>query len=236
MAGIISLLNDYFVANGGTSLGFLNPLLYGYARAGLNDITSGFNPGCGTNGFSAKEGWDPVRPFTELYFRLWLTLGSTGYWSWDARLFHTGAVALYRIHSPRQPKTRTIEYQRCHSLYSRLQGDRRFSLPFLYLSFSVGDISAWFRVPVSTERGLRGSVHSITCHAFIGEYAPYGVILHCPPLSHKCTIWYHRGFSMLSFLHLPKWTRSPDGNLFLTFRSKPPHRTLVILRLALILY
>jgi tripeptidyl-peptidase I len=26
----------------------------------LNDITNGTNPGCGTKGFSAVEGWDPV--------------------------------------------------------------------------------------------------------------------------------------------------------------------------------
>jgi tripeptidyl-peptidase-1 len=26
----------------------------------FNDITSGNNPGCNTNGFSASKGWDPV--------------------------------------------------------------------------------------------------------------------------------------------------------------------------------
>lgn len=26
----------------------------------LKDITNGTNPGCGTKGFSAVEGWDPV--------------------------------------------------------------------------------------------------------------------------------------------------------------------------------
>jgi tripeptidyl-peptidase-1 len=26
----------------------------------FNDITSGTNPGCNTNGFSASKGWDPV--------------------------------------------------------------------------------------------------------------------------------------------------------------------------------
>ena len=29
-------------------------------HTGFNDITSGSNPGCGTNGFFATEGWDPV--------------------------------------------------------------------------------------------------------------------------------------------------------------------------------
>ena len=66
VAGIISLLNDYLISNGRPPLGFLNYWLYSYAREGLNDITSGTNPGCGTEGFSATDGWDPVRPFTIL--------------------------------------------------------------------------------------------------------------------------------------------------------------------------
>ncbi|KAH8995576.1 peptidase S8/S53 domain-containing protein [Lactarius hatsudake] len=59
-AGIISLLNDYLIANGRPPLGFLNIRLYDDGFAGLNDITSGSNPGCGTDGFSAVPGWDPV--------------------------------------------------------------------------------------------------------------------------------------------------------------------------------
>ncbi|KAH8986031.1 subtilisin-like protein [Lactarius hatsudake] len=62
VAGIISLLNDYRLANNRRPLGFLNPWLYGIGIDGLNDITSGSNPGCGTDGFSAIVGWDPVRP------------------------------------------------------------------------------------------------------------------------------------------------------------------------------
>ena len=62
MAGIISLLNDYLLYRGKEPLGFANPWLYGLAVVGLNDITSGSNPGCGTEGFSAIAGWDPVRP------------------------------------------------------------------------------------------------------------------------------------------------------------------------------
>ncbi|KAH9055225.1 subtilisin-like protein [Lactarius vividus] len=60
MAGITSLLNDYRISQGRHPLGFLNPWLYGIARAGLNDIISGSNPGCNTDGFSAVVGWDPV--------------------------------------------------------------------------------------------------------------------------------------------------------------------------------
>ena len=61
VAGIISLLNDYRLTIGRPSLGFLNLWLYGQGLGGLNDIISGSNPGCGTDGFSAIAGWDPVR-------------------------------------------------------------------------------------------------------------------------------------------------------------------------------
>ncbi|KAH9052982.1 subtilisin-like protein [Lactarius deliciosus] len=68
VAGIISLLNDYRISQGRRPLGFLNPWLYGTARAGLNDITSGSNPGCNTNGFPAVVGWDPVTGLGSLDF------------------------------------------------------------------------------------------------------------------------------------------------------------------------
>ncbi|KAF8260472.1 peptidase S8/S53 domain-containing protein [Lactarius quietus] len=60
VAGIISLLNDYRIAQGRAPLGFLNPWLYTRAIPGLNDVTSGTNPGCNTIGFPAVPGWDPV--------------------------------------------------------------------------------------------------------------------------------------------------------------------------------
>ncbi|KAH9041310.1 subtilisin-like protein [Lactarius pseudohatsudake] len=60
VAGIISLLNDYQLSQNRPVLGFLNPWLYGTASQAFNDITSGSNPGCGTDGFSAVPGWDPV--------------------------------------------------------------------------------------------------------------------------------------------------------------------------------
>ena len=71
VAGIISLLNDYMLSRGKQPLGFLNPFLYGLAVVGMNDITSGSNPGCKTEGFSAIKGWDPVRTARlSLYFRV----------------------------------------------------------------------------------------------------------------------------------------------------------------------
>jgi len=62
-SGIISLLNDLRISNGKNPLGFLNPLIYQTAVSSptaFQDITSGHNPGCGTNGFTAIAGWDPV--------------------------------------------------------------------------------------------------------------------------------------------------------------------------------
>ncbi|KAH9059862.1 subtilisin-like protein [Lactarius vividus] len=69
-AGIVSLLNDYRLSKGKTPLGFLNYWLYDYGIAdlGLNDITSGSNPGCDTDGFSAGPGWDPVTGLGTLDF------------------------------------------------------------------------------------------------------------------------------------------------------------------------
>lgn len=40
-------------------MGFLNPFLYAYPSI-LNDVTAGNNPGCGTPGFQAAAGWDPI--------------------------------------------------------------------------------------------------------------------------------------------------------------------------------
>ncbi|KAF9645510.1 subtilisin-like protein [Thelephora ganbajun] len=59
-AAVVSLLNDARITAGLPSLGFLNPWLYTEGFKGLNDIVSGNNPGCGTDGFKAVKGWDPV--------------------------------------------------------------------------------------------------------------------------------------------------------------------------------
>ena len=58
-ASIIALLNDQLLSVGKGRLGWLNPWSYSNAGA-LYDITSGSNPGCGTDGFTAGKGWDPV--------------------------------------------------------------------------------------------------------------------------------------------------------------------------------
>ncbi|KAH9060352.1 subtilisin-like protein [Lactarius deliciosus] len=60
VASIIALINDHLISNGRPALGFLNPWLYGSVARSLFDVTSGTNPGCNTDGFSAVPGWDPV--------------------------------------------------------------------------------------------------------------------------------------------------------------------------------
>ncbi|THH21106.1 hypothetical protein EW146_g402 [Bondarzewia mesenterica] len=59
-AGIVTLLNDFRITNGRSPLGFLNPMLYSVGLSGFTDILIGNNPGCGTPGFNATEGWDAV--------------------------------------------------------------------------------------------------------------------------------------------------------------------------------
>jgi tripeptidyl-peptidase-1 len=59
VGSIISLINEQRIASGKKTVGFINPVLYANPSA-MNDITRGNNPGCGTSGFSAVPGWDPV--------------------------------------------------------------------------------------------------------------------------------------------------------------------------------
>ncbi|KAJ6455960.1 subtilisin-like protein [Mycena vitilis] len=58
-ASVIGLLNDQLINAGKPVLGFLNPWIYANPGA-FNDIVTGNNPGCGTTGFPAMTGWDPV--------------------------------------------------------------------------------------------------------------------------------------------------------------------------------
>lgn len=59
VGAIFTLINEARLNLGKSSIGFVNPVLYANPGA-LNDITSGDNQGCGTPGFSATTGWDPV--------------------------------------------------------------------------------------------------------------------------------------------------------------------------------
>ena len=75
-AALIALLNDVLLAGGGKPLGFLNPLLYQYGQIAFNDVTTGNNPGCGTEGFYAATYWDPVTGFGTPNWSTWISLMS----------------------------------------------------------------------------------------------------------------------------------------------------------------
>lgn len=56
---IFTLINEERTAVGKGPVGFVHPVLYAHPEV-FNDIVNGSNPGCGTAGFSAVPGWDPV--------------------------------------------------------------------------------------------------------------------------------------------------------------------------------
>ncbi|KAI9717485.1 MAG: hypothetical protein M1828_007185 [Chrysothrix sp. TS-e1954] len=58
-AALLTRINEARLGAGKSTIGFVNPTLYANPQV-LHDITVGNNPGCGTNGFSAAAGWDPV--------------------------------------------------------------------------------------------------------------------------------------------------------------------------------
>ncbi|KAI4154970.1 MAG: hypothetical protein LQ340_001318, partial [Diploschistes diacapsis] len=58
-AAILNRINEERIAAGKSTVGFVNPTLYANPQV-LHDITVGNNSGCGTSGFFAAKGWDPV--------------------------------------------------------------------------------------------------------------------------------------------------------------------------------
>lgn len=56
---MLTLINEERTSQGKGPVGFVNEVLYQNTQI-FNDITSGNNPGCNTDGFYAVEGWDPV--------------------------------------------------------------------------------------------------------------------------------------------------------------------------------
>ncbi|KAK4502733.1 hypothetical protein PRZ48_006159 [Zasmidium cellare] len=74
---IITLINEERTAAGKGPVGFVNPVLYQHPEV-LHDITNGSNPNCGSSGFSASTGWDPVTglgtPNYPAMLRLFLSL------------------------------------------------------------------------------------------------------------------------------------------------------------------
>lgn len=58
-AALLTLINEERIAAGRPTVGFVNPMIYAHPEA-FNDVTEGNNEGCGTDGFKAAKGWDPV--------------------------------------------------------------------------------------------------------------------------------------------------------------------------------
>ncbi|KAJ4303981.1 hypothetical protein N0V88_001584 [Collariella sp. IMI 366227] len=56
---MIALINGERMKVGKGPVGFVNPVLYAHPEV-FKDVVEGKNPGCGTEGFKAVEGWDPV--------------------------------------------------------------------------------------------------------------------------------------------------------------------------------
>ncbi|KAL6700777.1 peptidase S8/S53 domain-containing protein [Trichoderma pleuroticola] len=59
VASILTRINTERLKAGMPTLGFVTPALYANPSV-LNDVTVGNSSGCGTPGFSAAKGWDPV--------------------------------------------------------------------------------------------------------------------------------------------------------------------------------
>ncbi|KAJ3820218.1 peptidase S8/S53 domain-containing protein [Lentinula raphanica] len=79
MGAILAMINDARLAVGKKTIGFINPTIYSEPfRVAFNDITSGGNPGCGTDGFTCSTGWDPITglgtPNFERLKDLWLAM------------------------------------------------------------------------------------------------------------------------------------------------------------------
>lgn len=70
---VIALINGERLKLGKKPVGFINPVLYAHPYI-LNDVTKGNNPGCGTSGFEAQPGWDPVTGLGTPNFKKMLTL------------------------------------------------------------------------------------------------------------------------------------------------------------------
>jgi tripeptidyl-peptidase-1 len=79
VGAILTMVNDARIAQGKPTIGFINPTIYSANFVpGFKDVTNGTNPGCGTLGFNATKGWDPVTGLGTPYFpsllSKWLSL------------------------------------------------------------------------------------------------------------------------------------------------------------------
>ena len=74
---VLTLINEARLNAGKRPVGFVNPVLYAHPEI-MNDVVKGSNPGCGTQGFNATAGWDPVTglgsPNFKKMLKLWMSL------------------------------------------------------------------------------------------------------------------------------------------------------------------
>ena len=77
LGSILTLINQERLKAGKSSVGFINPSAYSHPEV-FNDITTGFNGGCGTRGWRAVAGWDPATglgtPNYAKMLGLWMSL------------------------------------------------------------------------------------------------------------------------------------------------------------------
>lgn len=59
VASMLTLVNEERLAANKSTVGFVHPVLYAHPEI-FNDVTAGDNANCGSTGFLAKPGWDPV--------------------------------------------------------------------------------------------------------------------------------------------------------------------------------
>lgn len=89
VSGILALVNDALIAAGKPTLGFLNPWLYAGGYKAFNDVTTGQNYGCDTDGFPAVKGYDVATGWGTPNFKQILALrgvnldGSKQWEKWD---------------------------------------------------------------------------------------------------------------------------------------------------------
>ncbi|KAH8806148.1 peptidase S8/S53 domain-containing protein [Xylogone sp. PMI_703] len=60
IASMIARVNDARLHVGKGTIGFINPVLYGFKDDITRDVRNGFNSGCGVSAFLAIKGWDAV--------------------------------------------------------------------------------------------------------------------------------------------------------------------------------
>jgi tripeptidyl-peptidase-1 len=77
LASILTLINQERLKAGKNVVGFINPAAYAHPEV-FNDVTTGSNKGCGTDGWEAVAGWDPATglgtPNYDRMLELWMSL------------------------------------------------------------------------------------------------------------------------------------------------------------------